>query len=134
MHSIIDATIQYFYYVVECSLSRGSDKVDIVICKLASNSIRKRTALIQLIKSATSNSLTTVSHQNPTKAKITAAYQASITNNFMLKSSQESEFVGCGQKCACVMTLIMFLHMGRRSQYIGTCFESGRNKVATGQG
>ena len=52
------------YYVLqtmECSLSEGSDKVVIVICKLASNTIRKQRALIQLIKSATSNSLTTVS-------------------------------------------------------------------------
>ena len=54
----------YIYYVVqtmECALSQGSDKVVIVICKLASNSIRQQRALIQLIKSATSNSLTTVS-------------------------------------------------------------------------
>ena len=90
------------YYVVqamECSLSQGSDKVVIVICKLASNSIRKQRALIQFLKSATSNSLTTVSLQNSTYPKVTAAYQPSIyTNNFMLKSSPESALVGCGQK------------------------------------
>ena len=54
----------WLYYVLqtlECSLSQGSDKVVIVICKLASNSIRKQRALTKLIKSATSNSLTTVS-------------------------------------------------------------------------
>ena len=61
---------------MECSLSQGSDNIVIVICKLASNSIRKRKAFIQLIKSATSNSLTTVSQQNATEA--TAAYQPSI--------------------------------------------------------
>ena len=57
------------YYVIqtmECSLSQGSDKIVIVICKLASNSIRKQIGLIQHIKSATSNSLTTVSQQNAT--------------------------------------------------------------------
>ena len=69
------------YYVVqtmECSLSQGSDKVVIVICKLASNNIRKQRALTQLINSATSNSLTTVSLQNSTYPKVTAAYQPSI--------------------------------------------------------
>ena len=57
------------YYVLqtmECSLSQGSDKVVTVICKLASNSIRKQRGITQLIKSATSNSLTTVSQQNAT--------------------------------------------------------------------
>ena len=62
----------------ECPLSQGSDKVVKVICKLASNSIRKQRALTQLIKSATSNSLTTVSHQNAIKAIVTVASQASI--------------------------------------------------------
>ena len=38
---------------MECSLSQGSDKVVLVICKLASNSIRKQRPLTQLIKSAT---------------------------------------------------------------------------------
>ena len=60
----------------EYSLSQGSDKV--VIFKLASNSIRKQRALIRLIKSATSNSLTSVSQQNATKATLTIAYQPSI--------------------------------------------------------
>ena len=58
---------------MECTLSEGSDKVVIVICKLASNSIRKQKALRQLIKSAISNSLTTVSQQNATEATVTAA-------------------------------------------------------------
>ena len=82
---------------MECSLSQGSDKVVIVICKLASDSIRKQKAFIQIIKSATSNSFTTVSQQNATEATVTATYQPSI-NNFVLKSSPESEFIGCGQK------------------------------------
>lgn len=61
---------------MKCSLSQGSDKIVIVICKLASNSIRKQKALKQLIKSATLNSLTIISH-------FTAAYQPSLwTNNF----------------------------------------------------
>ena len=59
-------------------MSQGSDKVVIVICKLASNSIRKQRSLRQLIKSVASNSLTTVSHQDATKATVTAAYQSSI--------------------------------------------------------
>ena len=59
----------------EYSLSQGSDKV--VIFKLASNSIRKQRALIRLIKSATSNSLTSVSQQNATKATLTIAYRPS---------------------------------------------------------
>ena len=71
----------YLYYVLqtmECSLSQGSDKIVIVICKLASNSMRKQRALTQLIKFATSNSLTTASQQNATYTTVTAAYQRSI--------------------------------------------------------
>ena len=68
----------YGLQTMECSVSQGSDKVVIVICKLASNSIRKQRALRQLIKSATLNSLTTVSQQDATHATVTPAYQASI--------------------------------------------------------
>ena len=64
--TFLGSEAQYVLQTMECTLSQGSDKVVIVICKLASNSIRKQRAPIQLIKSATSNSLTTVSQQNAT--------------------------------------------------------------------
>ena len=63
---------------LECTFIQGSDKVVMVICKVASNNIRKQKALIRLLKSFTSNNLTIVSHHIATNATVTTAYQLSI--------------------------------------------------------
>ena len=63
---------------LECIFIQGSDKVVMVICQVASNNKRKQKALIQLLKSFTSNNLTIVSHHIAANAKVTTAYQPSI--------------------------------------------------------
>ena len=89
--------LYYSVQTLECSFILGSDKISMLICKLASNSNTKWRAFTRLVKYFTSNSWTTISQHSATffKVTVTAAYQQSVsTDNIILKSSPKSKLLG----------------------------------------